>query len=75
MFINLRKINNLSINFYELYFHQDQKRWKHNLIPVEVSKNETDRVVDLIKYKNHYALIIKLHVFSGNNNKTFICKR
>ena len=30
-------INVLSINIFELSFYQDQKKWKHNLIPIENS--------------------------------------
>ena len=49
--------NNLSINIFDLNFYQDQDKWKHNLIPIEISKyDESDRVVDLIIYKNNYAL-------------------
>ena len=69
------KLNNLSINIFELNFHQDKNKWKHNLIPIEISKNESDRVVDLLKYKNHYALIKKVNVFLGDHHKSFICKR
>ena len=50
------EINNLSVNIFELNFYQDKNKWKHNLIPIEISKNESDRVVDLLIYKNHYAL-------------------
>ena len=47
---NLKK---LSFNIFELNFHQEQNTWKHSLIPIEISKNGTDRVVDLLIYKNH----------------------
>ena len=57
------EINNLSVNIYELNFYQDGNKWKHNLIPIENSKNGSDKVVDLLIYKNLYALIKKLHVF------------
>ena len=40
--------NNLSINIFELYFYQDQNQWKPKLIPIEVSKNDSDRVIDLL---------------------------
>ena len=50
----LEKLKNLSINIFELNFYQDGNNWKHNLIPIEISKNdESDRVVDLLIYKNH----------------------
>ena len=69
------ELNNLSVNIYKLNFYQDGAKWKHNLIPIEISKNESDKVIDLIIYENHYALIKKLHVFLGNHNKGFVCRR
>ena len=69
------ELNNLSVNTNELNFYQDGDNWKHNLIPIENSKNDSDKVIDLLIYKNHYALIKKLHVFLGNHNKTFVCRR
>ena len=69
------KLINLSVNIFELNFYQDQNQWKHKLIPIEISKNETDRVIDLAIYKNHYVLIKKLDVFLGDHNKKFICRR
>ena len=41
---------------------------------IEISKNDSDRVVDLLIYKNHYAIIKKTHVFLGNHNKSFLCR-
>ena len=67
-------LNNLSVNIYELNFYQDGDKWKHNLIPIEISKNKSDKVIDLLIYKNHYALIKKLHVFLGDHNKSFVCR-
>ena len=69
------ELNNLSVNMYELNFYQDGDKWKHNLIPIEISKNESDKVIDLLIYKNHNALNKKLHVFLGNLNKSFVCRR
>ena len=82
------KVNNLSINIYELNFYQDGDKWKHNLIlqyfnlilqfniiPKENSKNESDKVIDLLIYKNHYALLKKLHIILGKRNKSFVCRR
>ena len=69
------ELNNLSVNIYELNFYQDGDKWKHNLLPIEISKNGSDKVVDLLIYKNHYALIKKLHVFLGDHNKSFVCRR
>ena len=54
-----KKLNNLSVNIFELIFYQDQNQWKHKLIPIEISKNDSDRVIDLAIYKNHYVLIKK----------------
>ena len=42
------ELKNLSINIFELNFYQDQKKRRHILTPVEVSKNESDRVIDLL---------------------------
>ena len=69
------KPKTLSINISELNIYQDQSKWKHNLIPIEISKNESNRVVDLCIYKNRYALIKKLNVFLGDHHKNFICTR
>ena len=65
----------LSVNIFEKNFYQDQNQWKHKLIPFEISKNDSDRVIDLHIYKNHYVLIKKLDVFLGDHNKKFICRR
>ena len=53
------KMNKLSVNIFELSFCQDGDKWKHNLIPVEISKDKSARVVDLLINKNHYSLIKK----------------
>ena len=66
------KIITLSINIYQSIFYQDGDKWKHILIPIQISKNESDKVIDLLIYKNHYALIKKLHVFLGDRNKSFV---
>ena len=68
-------LNNLSVNIFELNFCQDKNNWKHNLIPIEISKNKSDRIVNLLIIKNHYALIKKLNVFLGDHHKNFICRR
>ena len=68
------ELNNLSVYIYELNFYQDGDKWKHNLIPTEISKNESDKVIDLLIYKNHYAIIRKLHVFLGDHHKIFVCR-
>ena len=69
------ELNNLSINIYEINFYQDGDKWKHNLIPIEFSKNESDKVIDLLIYKNHYALSKILHVFLGDHHRNFFCRR
>ena len=55
--------------------YQYQTKWRHKLVPSETSKNESDRVIHLLIYINHYALIKKLNVFLGDHHKTFICRR
>ena len=67
-------LNNLSVNIFELNFYQDGDKWKHNLIPIEISKNESVNVIDLLLYKNHYALIKKINVFLGDYHKNLICR-
>ena len=63
------------MNMFELNFYQDQDKWKHNLIPIEISEEESDRVVDLLIYKNNYAFNKKIKVFLGDHIKNFICRR
>ena len=65
------KLNNLSINIYELNFDQN----KHKLIPIEISKNGSDKVIDLLIYKNLYVLIKKLNVFIGKHDCKYICRK
>ena len=67
--------NILSINICEIIFYQGGDKWKHNLIPIEITKNESDKVVDFLIYKNHYALMKKLQEFLGKHNKSFVCRR
>ena len=71
----LEKLNKLSINIFELTFYHDQNKKKHNLVPIGISKNESDKVFDLLIYKNHYSFIIKLNVFLGDHHKSFTCRR
>ena len=63
------ELNNLSINIFELNFYQDQNIWRQKLIVIEISKNNSDTVIDSAIYKNHYILIKKLDVFLGDHNK------
>ena len=64
------ELNNLSVNIFELILYQDQSLWKHKL-PIEVSKNHSDRIIDLLIYKNRYVLIEKIHIFLGDDKKNF----
>ena len=68
-------LNNISINIFELNVYRDQNKWRHKLIPIEISKNNSERVIDLAIYKNHYVLIKKSVVFSGDHNKKIICRQ
>ena len=71
----LNDLNNLSVNIFELNFYRDQNQWGHKLIPIEVGKINSDRIIDLAIYKNHYVLIKKLDVFLGDHNKKYNCRR
>ena len=74
-FHKFNELNNLSVNIFELNFYQDQNQWKHKLLLIEISKNDSDRVIDLAIYKNHYVLIKKLDVLLGDHNKKCVCRR
>ena len=69
------KLNNLFINIFELIFYQDNDKKTHNLIPIEISKKESDKVIELLIYKNHFALIKKFNVILGDHRKNLICRR
>ena len=69
------KVNNLSINTFELNFCLQNKKWKHKLKPFEITEKESDGVVDLLKYKNHYVLLRRIHVFLCNQSCNFLCRR
>ena len=66
---------NLSVNIFELNFYQDQNQWEHKLTSIKISKIDSDRVIVLAIYKNHYVLIKKLDVFLGDHNKKYICRQ
>ena len=72
---NFEKLAVSSINIFELSFFEGQNEWKHKLIPIEVSKSISDKVFDLLTYKNLYVLIEKLHVFLGKHDSKFACRR
>ena len=69
------ELNNLSNNKFELVFYQDQNKWRHKIIPIEISRNNSDRIIDLAIHRNHYVLIGNLDVFLGDHNKKFICRQ
>ena len=69
------KLNNLSINIFELNFNQDNDKWKPNLLPIEIGTIESDKVIDLLVDKNLLAPIKELNVFLGNCRKISICRR
>ena len=69
------KPNNSSILIIELSLYQDQNKWKHYLIPLEVNENESNRVVDLLIFKYQYVLIEKIHLFLDNHICNFACRR
>ena len=69
------ELNNLSVKIFEINFYQDKNKWRHKLIPIEISKNGSNRVIDLAIYKNHYVLIKNLEVFLVDHNKKSICRR
>ena len=69
------ELNNLSVTVLKLIFYQDQSKWRHKLIPIEISKNNSDRGFDLAIYENHYIHIKRLDLFLGDHNKKFICRQ
>ena len=60
---------------FELNFYPDQNEWRHKLIRFEISKNNSDRIIDLAIHKNHYILIKKFDVFLGDHKEKFICRQ
>ena len=69
------ELNNLPIKIFELKIYHDQNKRRYKLIPIEISKNVSDIVIDLAIYKNHYLLIKHLDVILGDHNEKFICRR
>ena len=70
----LNDLNKLPVNVFESNFYQDQNKWRHKLISTEVSKNNSDIVIDLATSKNHYILRKKVDVFLGDHNTKFISR-
>ena len=71
---NFNDINNLSNNIFKLNFNQDQNKWIHKLIPIEISKNISDTKIDLTIYKNHYIPNKNLDIFRRSLQK-IICRQ
>ena len=40
------ELNNLPVIIFELNFYQDQIKWRRKLIPIEGSKNESDKIIN-----------------------------
>ena len=55
--------------------YRDKHQWKHSLIPIEISRNDSDGVVDIFLYKNPCDLFKKFNAFLGDHHKKFICRR
>ena len=70
----IERMNNLTINTFELKIYQEGINWNHKLIPIEVSENNSETVIDLVIYKNHYAFIKKLRVFLRKKDSKFVCR-
>ena len=68
------KLDFLSTVLFQKKFFRDQKNWKHKLLPIEFSKNPSDRGIGLLIYKKHYLLKKTLHIFSGFHKCTFVCR-
>ena len=43
---NFDSLNNLSINIVDWSFYHNQHKWKQKLIPIEIIKKESDRMID-----------------------------
>ena len=67
------KLASLSKNVFKVNFHQVENEWKHKSIPIQISKNASDRVVDLLIFKNHYVRNKKLHVFFEQLDLKLVC--
>ena len=52
-------LNNFSVNIFELNSCQDGINCKHNITPIEISKKESDKVIDLLIYIKNIMLLLK----------------
>ena len=69
------KLNNLSINIFEFNFQLNGNERKYKLIRMEISKNDSDKVIDLLIYKNRYALIKNFSLFLVELDSKFVCRQ
>ena len=47
----------------------------YNYIPIEKSKKRIGKVIDFLLYRNQYVFIKKSHVFVGEHESKFVCRR
>ena len=69
------ELKNLSVKIFEIIFYHDHNKWRYRLLLIEINKNNSDRIIDLAIYKNHYNLIKKIDVSLGDNKKKLICRQ
>ena len=75
MYIVSEKLKSLTKTIFELSFHQDRKEWNRKKILIELSRHNSDNVIDWMIYKKHYALKEKLYVFLGKHDCKNIRRR
>ena len=59
----------------DLSFYLNQKVWKHESIPIEISKKKCDKIFDLFFYRKLYVLIKNYIGFLGKHESKFVCRR
>ena len=70
---NFGRLNNLSVNIFNMNFYQNENFRKQKIVPIEVGEKNSDRIVDLLIYRNHHVVVKKLHIFVSNHNCNFVC--
>ena len=63
------------MNIFELSFNQVRNELKQKIIPIEISKNNSIRLVDEMFYKNHYTLIKNLQIILDKHDSKSKCRR
>ena len=63
------------LKYLSYIFIRKDKIWQYKLIPIQISGNDSARVVDLSIDKNRYVLIKKLHVIFGKAKCKFVFRR